>query len=36
MSLARQKAKHIDMVFYGVYAVEAVAAAAYYLRKREK
>ena len=36
MSLARQKAKHIDMVFYGVYAVEVVAAAAYYLRKREK
>ena len=36
MSLAQQKAKHINMVFYGVYAVEAVAAAAYYLRKREK
>ena len=36
MSLARQKAKHINMVFYGVYAVEVVAAAAYYLRKREK
>ena len=36
MSLARQKAKHINMVFYGVYAAEVVAAAAYYLRKREK
>lgn len=36
MSLARQKAKHINMVFYGVYAVEVVAAAAYYRRKREK
>ena len=36
MSLARQKAKHINMVFYGVYAAETVAAAAYYLRKREK
>ena len=36
MSLAQQKAKHINMVFYGVYAVEVVAAAAYYLRKREK
>ena len=34
--LARQKAKHINMVFYGVYAVEVVAAAAYYRRKREK
>ena len=36
MSLARQKAKHINTAFYGVYAVEVVAAAAYYLRKREK
>ena len=36
MSLAQQKAKHINTVFYGVYAAEAVAAAAYYLRKREK
>ena len=36
MSLARQKAKHINMVFYGVYAAEAVAALAIYLRKREK
>ena len=36
MSLARQKAKHINTVFYGVYAAEAVAAAAYYFRKREK
>ena len=36
MSLAQQKAKHINMVFYGVYAAEVVAAAAYYLRKREK
>ena len=36
MSLAQQKAKHINMVFYGIYAAEVVAAAAYYLRKREK
>lgn len=36
MSLAQQKAKHINTVFYGVYAAEAVAALAIYLRKREK
>ena len=36
MSLAQQKAKHINTAFYGVYAAEVVAAAAYYLRKREK
>ena len=36
MSLAQQKAKHINTAFYGVYAVEIIAAAAYYLRKREK
>ena len=36
MSLAQQKAKHINTVFYGVYAAEAVAALVIYLRKREK
>ena len=36
MSLAQQKAKHINTAFYGVYAAEAVAALAIYLRKREK
>ena len=36
MSLAQQKAKRINTVFYGVYAAEAVAALAIYLRKREK
>ena len=36
MSLAQQKAKHINTVFYGIYAAEAVAALAIYLRKREK
>ena len=36
MSLARQKAQHINTLFYGVYAVEVIAAAAYYRRKREK
>lgn len=34
MSLARQKAKHINTAFYGVYAAEVVAALVIYLRKR--
>ena len=37
MSLAQQKAKHINTVFYGVYAAEARRRGwPYYLRKREK
>ena len=36
MSLARQKAQHINTLFYGVYAVEVIAAVTYYLRKRER
>ena len=36
MAQARRKAKRINTVFCGVYAAEAIAAAAYYLRKREK
>ena len=36
LSRADRKAETINTVFYGVYAAEAVAAAAYYLRRREK
>ena len=36
LSRADRKAETINTVFYGVYAAEAVAALAIYLRKREK
>lgn len=36
LSRADRKAETINTVFYGIYAAEAVAAAAYYLRRREK
>ena len=36
MAQARQKAKRINTAFCGIYAAETIAAAAYYLRKREK